>query len=139
MSEDVLHFVIHFQTVFAACFCHYVDTTERFDGTSQQFIGLQADNQFVFLVYISGFMRSDGRYGDVVQRTDTIIVSFFFKCFQAEVPDAFGTFSRFLQERGIPSVGCDVFTNEITDIDFFAPKPVGKGFVQFHKFILLVG
>ena len=102
MGEDVFYFIVHFHSVFTACFCYHVDASERFDGSFQQFISLQTDNKFIVLINIPGFMRSDGRYGGIVQSTDAIVVPFFFESLQTDVPDTFGTFGRSLQEDASP-------------------------------------
>ena len=60
VSEDIFYTVVHFHAVFVAGFAYHIDTSERLDGTFQKFVCLQTDDQFVFFVDISGFMRSDG-------------------------------------------------------------------------------
>ena len=62
VCKDVFYFIVYLHAVFAACFCHYIDAAERFDGASQQFICLQAYDKFVLLIYIACFVGSDGRY-----------------------------------------------------------------------------
>ena len=54
------------------------------------------------------------------------------------IPDSFGAFGRSLQERSIPFIRSDVITNEIPYIDFFAPKSIFKGLIQFYKINQLV-
>ena len=44
MSKNIFYTVVYFHTVFMTCLSHHIDSTERFDGTSQQFICLQADD-----------------------------------------------------------------------------------------------
>ena len=60
VSENIFYAVVHFHAVFVTGFADYVDTSERLDGTFQKFVCLQADDQFVFLVDISGLVGSDG-------------------------------------------------------------------------------
>ena len=74
-----------------------------------------------------------------IERTDAVVGSFLFECFQTKFPDFFRALGRSLQEGCVSSVRRDVFTNEITDIDFFAPKPVNKGFVLFHNIHFVSG
>ena len=66
MSENIFYAVVHFDTVFVTRLAYYVDTSERFDGTFQKFVCLQTNDQFVFLVDISGFVRCDSRYGNII-------------------------------------------------------------------------
>ena len=133
VREDVFHFVVHLQTVLAASLGHDVDAAERLDGASQQFVGLQADNQFILFVDIAGLVGRDGGYCGIVQGADTVVVSLFLERFQTDVPNAFGTFRWSLQERGIPCVGGDVLADKVSHVDFFAPKPVNEDLVQFHN------
>ena len=76
-----------------------------------------------------------GRDGGVVQRADAVVGALLFECLEAEVPDVLGTFGRALQERRVAQVGGDVRLHETRDVDFLAPKPVDKGFVQFHRML----
>ena len=136
VGEDVFHLFVHFHAILAASLGYNVDAAKRLDGTLQQLIGLQAHNQFVLFINITRLVRSDGRYCSIVQCTHAIVLALFFQCLQADVPKMLGTLGRSLQEGCVPGVGCDVFTHKITYVDFFAPKPVNEGFVQFHnKFI----
>ena len=129
MSENVFYAVVHFDTVFVTRLAYYVDTPERFDGTLQQFICLQTDDQLVFLVDISRFVGSDGRYGNIIQCADTVVCSLFSQCFEAAVPYGFCAFGRSFEERCISVVRSDVMTYEISYVDFAAPKTVFKDLV----------
>ncbi len=54
MGKNILYFGVDFSTVFLACLFNDFDTAERFDGTAKHFIGLQTDNDLVFLVNVAG-------------------------------------------------------------------------------------
>ena len=66
MSEDIFYTIVYFYAILVASLAYYVDTSERFDGTFQKFVCLQTNDQFVFLVDISGFVRCDSRYGNII-------------------------------------------------------------------------
>ena len=66
MSEDIFYTIVYFYAILVASLAYYVDPSERFDGTSQKFVCLQTNDQFVFLVDLSGFVRCDSRYGNII-------------------------------------------------------------------------
>ena len=78
-------------------------------------------------------MRGDGRNGLVVQRADAVMLTLLFEGLEAEVPDVLRSLGRSCEERGVAQVGGDVCLYEARHVDLFAPKPVDKGFVQFHR------
>ena len=110
-----------------------VDAAEGFDGALEQFVGLQAHDQLVFAVDVAGLVRGDGRNGLVVQRADAVMLTLLFEGLEAEVPDVLRSLGRSCEERGVAQVGGDVCLYEARHVDLFAPKPVDKGFVQFHR------
>ena len=52
MSEDFLYFRVQFHAILMACFLHNSPSSERLDGTLQEFICLESDNEFILLVNI---------------------------------------------------------------------------------------
>ena len=133
VGEDVLHLLVDLHAVLLAGARYDVDAAERFDGALEQFVGLQAHDQLVFAVDVAGLVRGDGRNGLVVQRADAVMLTLLFEGLEAEVPDVLRSLGRSCEERGVAQVGGDVCLYEARHVDLFAPKPVDKGFVQFHR------
>ena len=135
VGENILNLLVHVDAVLLAGARYDVDAAEGLDGPLEQLVGLQAHDQLLFPVDITRLVRGDGRDGGVVQRADAVVGALLFECLEAEVPDVLGTFGRALQERRVAQVGGDVRLHETRDVDFLAPKPVDKGFVQFHRML----
>ena len=133
VGEDVLHLLVDLHAVLLAGARYDIDAAERFDGALEQFVGLKAHDQLVFAVDVAGLVRGDGRNGLVVQRADTVMLTLLFEGLEAEVPDVLRSLGRSCEERGVAQVGGDVCLYEARHVDLFAPKPVDKGFVQFHR------
>ena len=133
VGEDVLHLLVDLHAVLLAGARYDIDAAERFDGALEQFVGLKAHDQLVFAVDVAGLVRGDGRNGLVVQRADAVMLTLLFEGLEAEVPDVLRSLGRSCEERGVAQVGGDVCLYEARHVDLFAPKPVDKGFVQFHR------
>ena len=133
VGEDVLHLLVDLHAVLLAGARYDVDAAEGFDGALEQFVGLKAHDQLVFAVDVAGLVRGDGRNGLVVQRADAVMLTLLFEGLEAEVPDVLRSLGRSCEERGVAQVGGDVCLYEARHVDLFAPKPVDKGFVQFHR------
>ena len=56
MGEYLLYFRVELHPVFPACLFDYMPSSERLDGSLEQFVGLQSHNEFVFPVYVAGCM-----------------------------------------------------------------------------------
>ena len=132
VGEDVTHALVDVGAVFAAGARDDVDASEGLDGALEELVGLQTHNQLVLAVDVSGLVRGDGRYGLVVERADAVVAALLLQGGQAEFPDASGAWRRSFEEGCIALIGGDVAADEVRDVDFFAPKPVVEGFVQFH-------
>ena len=135
VGENIPDLLVHVHAVLLAGARYDVDAAEGLDGPLEQLVGLQAHDQLLFPVDITRLVRGDGRDGGIVQRADAVVVPLLFERLEAEVPDVLGTFGRALQESGVAQVGGDVRLHETRDVDFLAPKPVDKGFVQFHRML----
>ena len=133
VGEDVAHLFVNIRAVLPAGARDDVDAAEGFDGALEELVGLQAHDQFVLTVDVAGLVGGDGRYGLVVQRADAVVLTLLLEGLQAKIPDVSGAFGRSLQERGVAQIGGDVRLHETRDVDLLAPKPVDKGFVQFHR------
>ena len=133
VGEDVADLLVDVRAVLLAGARHDVDAAEGLDGALEQFVGLQAHDELLLTVDVSGLVRGDRRYGLVVQRTDAVPLTLLLEGLEAEVPDVSGTFGRALQEGGVAQIGGDVRLHEARHVDLFAPKPVDEGFVQFHR------
>ena len=108
VRENFLYFRIKLYPVLVAGSFHYSPTSERLDGPFQKFVGLQTDNEFVFLVNITGFMGCNGRDSLGIDGAYTVVLSFFLHSLQAFVPQFSGPVRRAAEERCITCIRRDV-------------------------------
>lgn len=122
VGENILNLLVHVDAVLLAGARYDVDAAEGLDGALEQLVGLQTDDQLLFFVDVAGFVRSDGRNGLVVQRTDAVVGALLFEGLETEVPDVLRAVGGTLQEGGVAHVGGDVRLNETRHVDLLAPK-----------------
>ena len=79
VGENILNLLVHVDAVLLAGARYDVDAAEGLDGALEQLVGLQTDDQLLFFVDVAGFVRSDGRNGLVVQRTDAVVGALLFE------------------------------------------------------------
>lgn len=84
-------------------------------------------------------MWSNSWYSVRVERTYSVVSSFFFECFEAKLPNMFGTFGRSLQERSVSSIRRDVLLTKSLTLISLLQSPSIKVLFNSIIFILLVG
>ena len=98
VGEYLLYLWVKLYTVLVAGPFHDSPSSERLDGPFQEFVGLQAHDQFVFLVNISGFMGCNGRNGLGVNGAHAVVFPFFLHGGETFVPDFHRPFRRAAEE-----------------------------------------
>ena len=132
-GEDVLHLRAYLHAVFGTGLLHHLDAAEGLDGTLQEHIGLQAYDQLVLAVYVSGLMGSDGRHRVRVERTHAVVGAFLLDGSKTLVPNAECTLRGTYKERSIALVRSQVTPYEVRHVDSVIPQTGNKMSFQIHK------
>ena len=133
VGKYLLYMLVQFQAMLMAGLLHHLDTTEGFYGTFEQHIGLQAHNQLIFAVYISGLMRCDCRDGMVIDGSHTSILAFFGKRLFALFPHFERALGRTGKERCVAFVRSNILTYKVAYINFIFPHTGLKLHCLFHS------
>ena len=62
VCKDVLHVFVNGVSLLCTSLFYHLDAAKGLDGTLEQFVSLQTNNQLVFLINIASLVRADGRH-----------------------------------------------------------------------------
>ena len=137
LFEDALR---HLIAVFLTGLLRHPHAAERVDPALKRAAGLEADDQFIFLVEIAGLIM--GQRGDMlgVDRKHAAEVALHLEQVVELLHQLAGPFGWAGEKRRVPLVDSIVFLNEIADVDLFLPVAGPKAFPfrKLHSHLLLL-